>query len=75
MSDSEALQDQDQEETRLAPVHLSPIFRSQPRVEWSDSTGAHAQVVDGKVLVGSAPASGLVVLDARPAPILRLGPQ
>jgi transcriptional regulator with GAF, ATPase, and Fis domain len=59
MSDSEA----PQEETRLAPLHLSPIFRAQPRAEWTDGAGTHAKVIDGRVLVGSAPGSGIVVQD------------
>jgi transcriptional regulator with GAF, ATPase, and Fis domain len=59
MSDSEA----PQEETRLAPFHLSPIFRAQPRAEWTDSAGTHAKAIDGRVLVGSAPGSGIVIQD------------
>ena len=51
------------EETRLAPLQLSPIFRSQPRVQWTDSAGHHTKVIDGKVLVGSAPGSGIVIED------------
>jgi transcriptional regulator with GAF, ATPase, and Fis domain len=58
MSDSEL-----PEETRLAPLNLSPIFRAQPRVQWLDTAGRHAKVIDGRVLVGSAPASQMVVQD------------
>jgi transcriptional regulator with GAF, ATPase, and Fis domain len=60
MSDSEP----PPEETRLAPLALSPTFRSQPRVEWSDSAGHHVKVIDGRVLVGSAPGSGVLVQDS-----------
>jgi DNA-binding NtrC family response regulator len=52
------------EETRFVPVALAPQFRSQPRLEWTDATGAHAVLVDGKKLVGSASGSGVVVQDA-----------
>jgi two-component system response regulator GlrR len=51
------------EETRLAPLAFSPVFRSQPRIEWSDANGPHAQVVDGKILVGSAPGSAIEIHD------------
>jgi transcriptional regulator with GAF, ATPase, and Fis domain len=57
MSDSEP----PAEETRLAPLAFSPVFRSQPRVQWVDTSGAHVKVVDGRVLVGSAQGSGIAV--------------
>ena len=59
MSDSEP----PLEETRLAPLALAPSFRSQPRVVWTDSAGQHVKVIDGRVIVGSAQASGIVVGD------------
>jgi transcriptional regulator with GAF, ATPase, and Fis domain len=52
------------EETRLAPLQLSPVFRSQPRVQWTDAAGHHVKIIDGRVLVGSAPGSGIVVQEA-----------
>ena len=51
------------EETRLAPLSLSLTFRSQPRVEWTDAAGSHSQVIDGRVLIGSAQGSSIVVMD------------
>ena len=51
------------EETRLNPLALTEQSRSQPRVIWTDAEGNHSAVIDGKVLVGSAPASGIVVHD------------
>ncbi len=60
MSDSEP----PAEETRLAPFAFSPVFRSQPRVLWRDAGGTHVKSVDGRVVVGSAPGSGIVIQDS-----------
>jgi transcriptional regulator with GAF, ATPase, and Fis domain len=51
------------EETRLSPLALTERSRTQPRITWSDTEGEHGAVLDGKVLVGSAPASNIVVHD------------
>src|SRR5262245_23295071 len=51
------------EETVLQPIALAPVFRSQPRVEWTDSAGLHSLVLEGKTLVGSAADVGLVIQD------------
>src|SRR5687767_8747848 len=51
------------EETRLAPNAFAPSFRSKPRVDWIDAAGPHTTTIDGRVLVGSAPGSGIVVED------------
>ncbi len=51
------------EETRLNPLALTEQSRSQPRVSWVDAAGKHDAVIDGKVLLGSAPGSGIVVGD------------
>jgi two-component system, NtrC family, response regulator GlrR len=51
------------EETSFLNVALRPTFRSQPRVRWNDSAGAHDAIVGGRVLVGSAPGSGIVIQD------------
>jgi two-component system, NtrC family, response regulator GlrR len=51
------------EETRLNPLALTEQSRSRPRVTWTDSEGHHEAVIDGKMLVGSASASGIVVHD------------
>jgi two-component system response regulator GlrR len=51
------------EETRLSPLALTEKSRSQPRLTWTDGEGQQAAVIDGKVLIGSAPASGIVVHD------------
>ena len=52
------------EETRLNSLAFTEQSRSQPRVMWTDAGGGHHEkLVDGKVLVGSAPASGIVVQD------------
>ncbi len=51
------------EETRLNPLALTEQSRSQPRVTWVDAAGKHDAVIDGKVLLGSAPGSGIVVGD------------
>ena len=51
------------EETRLNPLALTEQSRSQPRVSWVDAAGTHDAVIDGQVLVGSAPGSGIVVSD------------
>jgi two-component system response regulator GlrR len=59
MSESDA----PSEETRLAPLQLSPVFRSQPRLEWSDKAGHHTKIIDGRVLVGSAAGSQVVIQD------------
>lgn len=51
------------EETRLNPLALTERHRSQPRVVWTDRAGTHSEIVDGRVLVGSSPDSGIVVHD------------
>ncbi len=51
------------EETRLNPLALTEQSRSQPRVTWVDAAGKHDAVIDGKVLLGSAPGSGIVIGD------------
>ena len=51
------------EETRLNPLALTEQSRSQPRVTWIDAAGKHDAVIDGKVLLGSAPGSGIVIGD------------
>ena len=51
------------EETRLNPLALTEQSRSQPRVTWVDGAGSHDAVIDGKVVLGSAPNSGIVVTD------------
>jgi transcriptional regulator with GAF, ATPase, and Fis domain len=51
------------EETRLSPLALTEQSRSQPRITWTDAEGNHAALIDGKVVVGSSPASGIVVHD------------
>src|SRR5438128_695254 len=60
---SDADPDEPVEETRLSPMAFPPVFRPQPRVEWTDASGHHAKVIDGRVIVGSASGSGLVVQD------------
>ena len=60
---SDADPDEPVEETRLSPMAFPPVFRPQPRVEWTDAAGHHAKVIDGRVIVGSATGSGLVVQD------------
>jgi transcriptional regulator with GAF, ATPase, and Fis domain len=59
MSDSEP----PEEETRLAPLQLqvSPILRTQPRLQWTDASGSHSKIIDTRVVVGSAAGSGVVV--------------
>jgi transcriptional regulator with GAF, ATPase, and Fis domain len=61
MSDS----DPPEEETRLAPLKLpvSPILRTQPRLQWTDATGSHSKIIDTRILIGSAAGSGVVVPD------------
>jgi len=59
MSDSEP----PAEETRLAPLAFSPVFRSQPRVQWTDASGPQVKSIDGRVVVGSAPGSGILIQD------------
>src|SRR5687767_5822327 len=50
------------EETTLAPAALgTPSFRSQPKLEWTDTSGTHSAIVSGRVLVGSAPGSGILI--------------
>ncbi len=51
------------EETELHPVALPPQFRSLPRVEWSDQDGPHVVLVEGRMVVGSAQGSAIVVHD------------
>ncbi len=51
------------EETVLQPVALAPVFRSQPRIEWTDAAGPHSVVLAGKTVAGSAADAGLVVQD------------
>jgi two-component system, NtrC family, response regulator GlrR len=51
------------EETVLQPAALAPVFRTQPRVEWTDGAGRHVRELSGKILVGSASNVGLVVQD------------
>jgi pSer/pThr/pTyr-binding forkhead associated (FHA) protein len=49
------------EETRLTPQAITEQSRSQPRISWTDGEGNHTAVIDGKMVVGSAPASNIVV--------------
>jgi two-component system, NtrC family, response regulator GlrR len=51
------------EETRLSPIALAERYRSQPRVRWTDSAGTHDAIIDGRVIVGSSPDSGIVIHD------------
>ncbi len=51
------------EETQLNQAAFAPQFRSHPRVEWRDGAGRQARLIEGPVVVGSAPGSGLVVQD------------
>lgn len=51
------------EETRLSPIALAERYRRQPRVRWTDRAGNHDAVIDGRLIVGSAPDSGIVVQD------------
>jgi two-component system, NtrC family, response regulator GlrR len=52
------------EETQLNPTALAvPQFRSHPRVDWVDASGHFARIIEGRVVVGSAPGSGIVVDD------------
>jgi two-component system response regulator GlrR len=51
------------EETRLNPIALRQPFRVQPRIVWTDAGGTHTSTIDGRVVVGSSPDSGLVVQD------------
>jgi two-component system, NtrC family, response regulator GlrR len=60
MSDSEP----PSEETELHPVALAPRFRSVVRVRWSDSSGPHDVPVSGRMVVGSAAGSGIVIQDS-----------
>ncbi len=50
------------EETRLAPL-LAPTFLARPRVSWTDATGHHTTTIDGRVIVGSAQSTGIVIAD------------
>jgi two-component system, NtrC family, response regulator GlrR len=52
------------EETRLAPIQLSPVFRNAPRLDWTDAGGTHSKVVEGgRTTVGSAQGSGILIQD------------
>ena len=51
------------EETRLAPMSFIPAFRAEPRLEWTDTAGRHAQGVQGRVVVGSSPGAAIVISD------------
>ena len=51
------------EETRLNPIALAQTYRTQARVTWTDDAGTHSCIVDGRVVVGSSPDSGIVVHD------------
>ena len=51
------------EETRLSPIALAQPYRTQPRVTWTDDLGTQSCVVDGRMVVGSSPESGIVVHD------------
>ena len=51
------------EETRLSPIALAERYRSRPRVRWTDRAGSHDAIIDGRLIVGSAPDSGIVVQD------------
>jgi transcriptional regulator with GAF, ATPase, and Fis domain len=51
------------EETRLAPRSFVPTFRTHPRLEWTDATGPQTKVVNGRIVVGSAPGAHLVIAD------------
>jgi two-component system, NtrC family, response regulator GlrR len=54
---------EESEETRLSPRAFVERRRSQPRLTWSDATGRHGEIIDGRLVVGSSPASGIVVHD------------
>lgn len=51
------------EETRIQPQELPPTQRSQPRLDWTDRSGHHFRVLEGRVLVGSSEGTGLVIQD------------
>ena len=51
------------EVTKLQPVAFAPVFRSRPRIDWTDATGAHSIVIEGKTIAGSSVDAGLVVQD------------
>ena len=51
------------EETRIRSLGLSEPSRARPRVSWADEGRTHEMLIDGKVLVGSAPGSGIVLSD------------
>lgn len=51
------------EETKLQRMAFVPAFRSGARLEWTDASGLHSVLVEGKTLVGSAASAGIVVQD------------
>ena len=51
------------EETRLNELALTERYRSQPRISWLDGGRQCSAIIDGRVLVGSSPESGLVIHD------------
>jgi transcriptional regulator with GAF, ATPase, and Fis domain len=51
------------EETQLNPALLVSQYRASPRIDWADASGQYARMLEGRVVVGSAPGSGIVVDD------------
>src|SRR5687767_1750804 len=57
--DSEELEES--EETRLSPRAFVERHLIRPRMIWADSAGKHSEIIDGRLVVGSSPSSGIVV--------------
>jgi two-component system, NtrC family, response regulator GlrR len=51
------------EETRLGPLLLTPTFRAQPRITWTDAAGTHERIIQDRVLVGSAQGTAITIQD------------
>src|ERR1700733_2752543 len=51
------------EETQLNEPAFALLFRSHPKIEWQDQSGRYGRLIEGRVVVGSAQGSGIVVQD------------
>lgn len=51
------------EDTALYSVALAPRFRSVVSVKWADGSGSHGAHVSGRMVVGSAPGSAVLIQD------------
>src|SRR3984885_377402 len=51
------------EAAQLNEPAFALLFRSHPKIEWQDQSGRYGRLIEGRVVVGSAQGSGIVIQD------------